>query len=153
MSDKQYLTKEGLANVYEEIKLLKKKKREIADKLKEAISLGDLSENADYHKLKDDQAINESRLRDLEEILNSSEIIKPKKTGKIEVGSSFEVYDEKRKKLKFTILGQKELDPLRGIISNESPLGEAFLGKKGKEILIFKTPNGKTKKYTIIKIY
>lgn len=152
MTDHQYLTQEGLKKILEEIEILKKKKREIAEKLKEAISLGDLSENADYHKLKDDQAINESRLRELEEILRISEIIKNKKTGRIEVGSTFEVIDELGKKKRFKILGQKESDPLKGIISNESPLGSAFLGKKINEVLIFRAPNGKIKQYKILKI-
>lgn len=152
MAEHQYLTAEGLKKIQKEIEVLKERKREIAEKLKEAISLGDLSENADYHKLKDDQAINESRLRELEEILRTSEIIKNKRTGKIEVGSTFEVVDELGKRIKFKILGQKESNPLSGIISNESPLGSAFLGKKVNETLVFKAPNGRVKQYKIIKI-
>ncbi len=152
MTEHQYLTPEGFKKIQEEIEALKEKKREIAEKLKDAIALGDLSENADYHKLKDDQAINESRLRELEEILRTSEIIENKQTGKIEVGSTFVVIDESAKKIKFQILGQKESDPLNGIISNESPLGNAFLGKRLNETIIFKAPNGKVKQYKIIKI-
>lgn len=151
--EKQYLTKEGYKKLLKELEDLKKKRKEIAKKLEEAIALGDLSENADYHKLKDEQALNESKIREINEILGKMEIIKTKKTGKIEIGSRFKVKDEKGITKEFTILGKKESDPIKGIISNESPLGKVFLGKKEGESVEFLQPNGIKKTFKILKIY
>jgi len=116
--------------------------------------LGDLSENADYQKAKEDQAALESRIIELEEFLKRAVIIQPKKTDRVEIGSIIEVENLSQstsKKQVFTIVGSHEAQPLEGRISNESPLGKAFLGKKVGEIVDVETPKGKVQ-YKILKI-
>lgn len=150
--EKVYLTREGYKKLIKELKELKKKRRVIAKRIEEARGLGDLSENADYIEAKEDQALNEGHILEIENTLKNYEIIKSKKTGKIEIGSKFVVRDEENKLIKFRILGGQESDPAKGIISNNSPLGQAFLGKRKNEVVIFKTPIGKMRKFKIVKI-
>jgi transcription elongation factor GreA len=150
-----YLTAEAYKKLKEELEYLRKvKRKEIAQRVQEAKELGDLSENADYQKAKEDQAALESRIIELEEFLKRAVIIQPKKTDRVEIGSIIEVENLSQstsKKQVFTIVGSHEAQPLEGRISNESPLGKAFLGKKVGEIIDVETPKGKVQ-YKILKI-
>lgn len=150
-----YLTAEAYKKLKEELEYLRKvKRKEIAQRVQEAKELGDLSENADYQKAKEDQAALESRIIELEEFLKRAVIIQPKKTDRVEIGSIIEVENLSQstsKKQVFTIVGSHEAQPLEGRISNESPLGKAFLGKKVGEIADVETPKGKVQ-YKILKI-
>ncbi|MBT3412794.1 MAG: transcription elongation factor GreA [Candidatus Jacksonbacteria bacterium] len=148
-----YVTKAGFETLTEELEDLKKvKRREIAQRIKEAKELGDLSENAEYASAKDDQSFNEGRIAELESMLQDVKIIKNtgKKGGKVDVGSKVKLKIDSEE-LEYMIVGSSEADPLNGRISNESPLGKAFLGKEvGSEVEI-EVPAGKVV-YTILEI-
>jgi transcription elongation factor GreA len=149
---KYYLTKERLEELKIELEKLKREaRREVAEGLKRAKEYGDLSENAEYIEAKEEQARVESRIFKLESILRNASIIK--KTGAkdiVQIGSTIEV-KKGMKILEYTIVGSNEANPEANLISNESPLGRAFLGKKKGDIIKTETPNGKAE-YKIIKI-
>lgn len=142
---KTYLTEEGYKKLKEELDYLKSAKRqEIAKRIHEAKELGDLSENAEYSAAKEAKAETETRISEIEKILKESIIIEePKKIGVVQVGSTIEVENGAGVR-KYTIVGRNEADPSTGKISNESPLGAAFLGKKVGDKLEIKTPKGAT---------
>lgn len=147
-----YLTKEKYEELRAELESLKKEGRnEIADKLKKAKEFGDLSENAEYAEAKESQAKVESRIIELENILRNSVIIK-KSTGKKVVDLGVTILVEKGgKEFKYTIVGSNEANPENSMISNESPLGIAFVGKKAGDSVDVETPRG-IMKYRIINI-
>lgn len=149
---KQYLTKEKLEEFKKELNDLKSVKRlEIAERLQRAKEMGDLSENSEYFEAREEQALIESRIFELEELLRDVELIKKKPSGDIiQVGSTIEV-EKNGQKMTYTIVGSKEANPSTGLISNESPLGQSFLGKKVGEKSIVTLPNGTTE-YQIISI-
>lgn len=133
MSEEKYLTEEGAAELRRELEELKTEKRPaLAAKLKEAISQGDLSENADYHDAKEQQAFLEGRIQYLEGLLHSAVIIpeNQKKSKNIGVGSEVTVEEDGQPPEIFMIVGAAEANPREGKISNESPLGSALLGHK-----------------------
>ncbi|HAZ16809.1 MAG: transcription elongation factor GreA [Candidatus Jacksonbacteria bacterium RIFCSPLOWO2_02_FULL_43_9] len=135
-----YVTKEGYASLTKELEDLKKnKRREVAQKIKEAKELGDLSENAEYSAAKDEQAFVESRIAELEAMLQDVQIIRSsdnKKKEAVVVGSTVRLKMGDQE-LSYTIVGSSEADPLNGKVSNESPLGKSFLGKKvGDEVSV-----------------
>lgn len=140
---KTYLTEEGLKKLKEELKFLKTDKAlKIAKRIKEAKELGDLSENAEYAAAKEAKAETEARISEIEKILKESTTIEePKKIGVVQVGSTIEV-ENSTGVHKFTIVGRNEASPLSGKISNESPLGAAFLGKQANNMVEVKTPKG-----------
>ena len=150
-----YLTPEKYQQLKEELEYLKKeKRRELSAKIQEAKELGDLSENAMYQEARDQQAALETRILEIEGLLKTASIIKPKaNNGKIEIGSKIIVESLTPPKVKkeFLIIGAQEANPLLGKISNESPLGKAFLGHKKGDIVIVKTPKGEVK-YKILEI-
>jgi len=152
--EKKYLTKEGLEKLKNELQDLKNKRREISGRIEEALKLGDLSENAEYHEAKDEQGLNEARIRELEEILINAVVIHSESGKKkyvcVEVGCTIEVKIDGSSK-KYTIVGPSEANPARGLISNESPIGQAFLGKKIGEAVDVEAPAGKIK-YKILSI-
>lgn len=157
MADKTILlTREGLGELQSELRILREEKRvEIADKLKEAISYGDLSENAEYQAARDEQAQVELRISELEEMLKPGgyEIIdeKKKKTG-INVGSVVTLEETERKEtITYTIVGSQEASILDGKISNESPIGRALIGKNTGDTITVLAPSGKTE-YSILKV-
>lgn len=154
MSDQPYLTKEGLENISQELEYLKTvKRKEIADRIAEAIKLGDLSENAEYHEAKDDQGVNESRIKELEDIVKTGIIIEEESglnATEVRVGSTVTVQGPSGKK-EYTIVGSSEANPIKGLISNESPLGEAFLGRSVGEKVEVDAPSGPIT-YTILTI-
>ncbi|MBI2454252.1 MAG: transcription elongation factor GreA [Parcubacteria group bacterium] len=148
---KKYLSLEDLGKFKQELHELKTIKRhEIAQRIEEAKSLGDLSENAEYIESREAQAFNEGRIRELEELLKNAVIIDEikNKTGAktvVEVGDAVEVKNEKGEKNTFTIVGSNGADPAQNKISNESPLGRAFLQRMPGEEVEAVTPMGKLK--------
>jgi transcription elongation factor GreA len=148
---KQYqITEEGRQELTAELKELKGGRAEIAEKIAAARDLGDLSENADYDAARDEQGQAETRIAEIEDILQNAQIITAKKTDKVIVGSKVELKNGS-KDVKYQIVGPVEADPMDGKISNESPIGQALIGKKVGDSIEIKTPKGVTK-YTIKKI-
>jgi len=147
-----YLTQEGLDKLKAELVELKTKtRRELADRIELAKSMGDLSENAEYHEAKDTLGMAEARIRDIEDMLkNASVIEKEGGSDVVRVGSSVEVEVSGKKKA-YKIVGSNEADPLNGLISNESPIGRAFLGQAVGTSVEVETPGG-TMVYKITKI-
>lgn len=153
MSDKvTYLTKDGLAKLQAELEeLVKVRRKEIAVRIQEAKELGDLSENAEYQEAKNEQAFNEGRIEEVENILKHAEVItEGKGNGIVQVGSSVEA-ETARGPVTLVIVGSNEADPLHGKISNESPLGQALLGKRANDAVTVTTPKGEMA-YTIKKV-
>lgn len=158
----KYISPEGLKKLKEELEERKTAKRqEIAQRLGEAKSLGDLSENTEYAAAKDDQSFNEGRILELEQIIKEANLIKPspRDRKKIQMGSIVEVKLIKGKVNKtissgrqsFMIVGFHEASPSQGKISNESPLGQAFFGHEIGDIIEAETPRGKVR-YKIVSI-
>ncbi len=139
-----YITEEKRKALEAELKDLKgPKRKEILDALQYAKSLGDLSENAEYHQAREDQGKLESRIAKIEEILQSSQTVKGGGGDVIEIGSKVIVQKEGAKESKnYIIVGSEEADMSLGKISNRSPFGEALFGKKKNDTVSFKTPNG-----------
>ncbi|MEK9154928.1 MAG: transcription elongation factor GreA [Patescibacteria group bacterium] len=149
---KYYLTKERFEELKTELEHLKKEARkEIAERLKRAKEYGDLSENAEYSEAKEAQARLETRIIELENTLRGASIIK-KSSGQtiIHIGSTIET-KRKDKIFKYTIVGSNEARPEASFISNESPLGSAFIGKKVGDVIKIETPSGKAE-YKITKV-
>jgi transcription elongation factor GreA len=154
MSSQQYLTAEGAARLRIELEHLKGSAREeISQRLRSAIQMGDLSENADYHKAKEDQAFLEGRIQELEYLLKNAIIIddQPVQTDEVRVGSRVTIQEEDYPPETYHLVGSKEADPRNGLISNESPLGKALLGKHIDDIITADTPGGVIK-FKILKI-
>jgi len=147
----QYISKDGLEKQKRELEELKLKRQEIAKRLEEAKALGDLSENVEYSAAKETQAFNEGRVLELEHLIREAVVIESNhKRSTVSVGSSVEVCNNGKEKT-FFIVGSEEADPATGKISNESPLGRAFLGKKAGESVEVETPGGKAS-YKIVDI-
>ncbi|MBQ9364327.1 MAG: transcription elongation factor GreA [Schwartzia sp.] len=156
MEDKKIiLTKDGLKKMEEELEHLKTvRRKEVAERLKEAIALGDLSENSEYDDAKNEQAFIEGRIQELTVKLRNVEVISDEKKSKsvVQMGSCIVVRDmEEEEDLEYTIVGSAEADPAEGRISNESPVGEAVLGQKVGTIVDVRAPAGLLK-YKIVKI-
>ena len=147
-----YISEEGLQELKERLHALKTEKRkEIAERLEHAKTLGDLSENAEYQEAKEEQSLMESQIDELEDMLRDTVVIhKGSQTDKVAIGSTV-VVQSRHGEAPYTILGSEEADPGTGKISNESPLGKAFLGKHAGDTADVKTPSGTTT-YTIKKI-
>jgi transcription elongation factor GreA len=152
--DKIYMSKEKLKELERELEELRTvKRKEIAEDLKYAKSLGDLSENAEYHEARNSQAIMESRIIELENMIKNAEIVVPHHSEAVEIGSVVTVLKENNQKSKNTyeIVGSGEADTAAGKISNESPLGQAMMGRKKGEEFEFETPGGKVS-YTVLDV-
>src|SRR3979409_2419848 len=148
------LTPEGLEKLKKEIEVLSTdKRREVAERIKEAREFGDISENAEYDDAKNEQAMLEARIASLEEKLRSATVIDPSDLGTdvVRVGSVVHVKDEGGKPTKYTIVGSAEASPGERKLSNESPVGKALLGHKRGEEVAFSTPKGE-RRLTITKI-
>lgn len=147
-----FITEEGLIKLEKELSYLKTDKRkEIAERIREAKELGDLSENAEYTETKEEQAFVEGKIIELEHVLKNSQVIKSdKKSGIVRVGSKIKLESE-NKKFEYVIVGSNEADPSNGKISNESPMGKAFLEKKVGDLVEVDAPQGKIK-FTITAI-
>jgi len=139
-----YITEEKKKILEAELKDLSgPKRREILESLEYAKSLGDLSENAEYHQAREDQGKLEERIKKIEEILRSSKIVNGGGGDIIEVGSTVVVQKENSKEEKtYKIVGSEEADTVQGKISNRSPFGVALFGKKKGDNVSFKPPNG-----------
>jgi len=139
----KYLSKEGLEQVKKEVDDLKLKRQEIAQRLEESKALGDLSENMEYLQAKEAQAFNEGKILELEEVLKNAIVINKNGGNSIvQIGGTVEINCQGEKQT-FTIVGSEEANPAQGKISNESPLGKAFLGHKAGETVEVETPRGK----------
>ncbi len=154
MADPKYLTAEGAAKIRAELEYLKGPAREeIAKRLRSAIQNGDLSENADYHKAKEDQGFMEGHIQELEYLLKNALIIEenggPKDS--VVVGAHVTVQEEDDPPETYHLVGAKEADPRHGKISNESPIGRALLGGRVNDTVVAQTPNGELR-LKIIKI-
>ena len=143
---KNVLTQEGLKRYEEELQDLRvNKRKEIADKIKEAREQGDLSENAEYDAAKDEQRDIEARIGELEELLKHAEVYVSEETpiDRVGIGSLVKVLDiEEDEELELKIVGSQEADSLSGKISNESPVGAKLLGKEAGEVVTVELPAG-----------
>ncbi len=147
-----FLTKEGVKELEAELEELKSQRGAVAERIKTAREFGDLSENAEYSSARADQDKAESRIAEIENILQNVEVItKPKSDGKVVLGSSVKLKSEAGKTKEFQIVGTVEADPANGKISDESPIGQALIGKKDGETVEIKTP-AETVEYKIVEI-
>ena len=150
------LTQEGLDKLKEELDLLSgERRREVAERIKEAREFGDISENAEYDEAKNEQAMLESRIAQLEEKLRAARVIDAKdvSTDVVGVGVIVHVKDEKTgKSAKYTIVGSAEANPAELRLSNESPVGRALMGKKRNDVVSVPVPKGPARKLKITKI-
>lgn len=150
---KTLITKEGLEKMQKELEDLRTTKRaEVAQRLKEAIAMGDLSENSEYDEAKNAQAFLEGRIVQLEQQIRTAQIIVKGKKNRIDVGSTVTIEDmEEYVKETVTIVGSAESSPFEGRISNESPVGRALVGAKAGDIVEADAPNSVIK-YKVISI-
>jgi transcription elongation factor GreA len=148
-----YVSQNGLDKLKAELHELKTvRRRELADRIEAAKALGDLSENAEYHEAKNDLSFVEGRIFEIEDLLKNVSII-PQDTasgGVVRIGSTVHVLINDRQKT-YKIVGSNEADPAAGLVSNESPLGNAFLGHRVGEKVEIETPGG-LNSYTIVSI-
>ncbi len=151
--DEKILTEKGYQKLVEELEHLKKEALpEVAQRIAEAKELGDLSENAEYQDAKDQQGLIAKRILEIEEILRNAKVLSTKEVDKekVEVGNKV-IIESDGKQFEYEIVGMNEADPAQGKISNESPLGQALLGKKKGDEIELNLPKGKVL-YKIIDI-
>ena len=155
MSKKNILTYEGLKKLEDELQDLKVvKRKEVADKIREAREQGDLSENAEYDAAKDEQRDIEARIEEIEKILKNAEVVVEEDVNldQINIGCSIRILDlEFDEELEYKIVGSTEANSLKGKISNESPLGAALLGKGVGDVVEVETQVG-VMTYKVLKI-
>lgn len=148
MNDNMYLTQEGASRLREELEQLRGPARqELAKRLRSAIQMGDLSENADYHKAKEDQAFLEGRIQELEYLLKNATIVENNgaKMDVADIGARVTIQEDDYTPETFQLVGVKEADPSKGRISHESPIGQALMGKRAGDEVTVETPNGSIK--------
>ncbi|MBN1536072.1 MAG: transcription elongation factor GreA [Anaerolineales bacterium] len=146
MSEEAYLTAEGAARLRAELEQLKgPARKELAERLRAAVSQGDLSENADYTKAKEDQGFLEGRIQDLERLLHDAVIIEEinGNTDEVCVGAHVTIQEEDYPSEVYHVVGAQEAAPRNGRISNESPIGKALMGHKVGDVVEAQTPGGK----------
>jgi transcription elongation factor GreA len=149
------LTPEGLEKLKQEIEYLSTdKRREVAERIKEAREFGDISENSEYDDAKNEQAMLEARIATLEDKLRSASVINASELSAdvVRVGSQVHITDDNGKKATYTIVGSTEADPSSNKLSNESPVGKALVGRKKGDTAKVTLPNGKTRQLTVNKI-
>ncbi len=150
------LTPEGYKKLEDELRTLKVEgRKEIAEKIKEARSYGDLSENAEYDAAKDAQASMEQRITTIENMLKNAQIVSESDvtTDAISIGSRVKLYDiEFEEEMEYTIVGSTEANPDEGRISDESPIGSAILGHKVDEVVDVELPNGEVIQFKVLEI-
>jgi transcription elongation factor GreA len=153
MSHQTYLTAEGEAKLKIELEQLKGPHRdELSKRLRSAIQMGDLSENADYHKAKEDQGFLEGRIQEIEAILRNAVIIeKSANTDVVSIGDHVTIQEDDFPPETYQVVGAREADPRNGRISNESPIGSAIMDHKVGDIVAADTPGGRMK-FKILKI-
>lgn len=146
MPDPIYLTAEGAARLKAELEELKGPRREaLARRLRDAIQMGDLSENADYHKAKEDQGFLEGRIQELEYLLQNAIIVSQEDGQRetVSVGARVTVQEDDFEPETFHLVGAKEADPRNGKISHESPIGSALMDRRVGDVVEAETPGGK----------
>ena len=152
---KNIMTYEGIKKLEEELEYLKTvRRKEITEKIKVALGYGDLSENSEYDEAKNDQAFNEGRISQLENMLKNAVVVDESEipTDKVSVGSIVKVMDyEFDEEVEYAIVGSAEADPMNFKISNESPVGSALLGKKVGDVVEVTVPSG-VSKFEILEI-
>jgi len=150
------LTQEGLEELKVEIEELKvNRRKEVAEKIREALAFGDISENSEYDEAKNEQADVERRIAKLEHMIKNARIIQDNddESGIINVGSRVKVEDlEFNEEMEYKIVGSAEADPFKGKISNVSQLGKKLIGKKPGETVSVDTPDGGSVEYKILNI-
>lgn len=145
------LTKEGVSELEKELADLQEQRAQIADAIRTAREFGDLSENTEYQSARAAQERNDARISEIEHVLQNVELIKaPRGAAKVQLGSKVTLKGAKGNK-EFQIVGTVEADPLNGKISDESPIGQALLGKKEGDQVEIKTP-AETATYTVAAI-
>lgn len=156
MTDEILLTKQGYDKIVaEHEELISVKRKEVAERIKEAISYGDISENSEYDSAKNEQAELEERIHKLENMMRKAKIIDESKMSndRVSIGLKVKVkLMETKEEYEYIIVGSTEADPFEGRISNESPVGEALLGKKKGEKVEIQVLEG-IKHYQILDIY
>lgn len=151
-TQKEYLSQEKFEQLKAELNNLKTvERREVAERLEYAKSLGDLSENAEYHEARDQQADIEDRIKTIEELLKSAIIVTQKHGQIVDIGSTVVIKKTGGENTTYIIVGSEEADMLAGKVSFQSPLGSALLGKKKGDVIEVNTPKGEIK-YSIIDI-
>lgn len=148
MGDEQYLTYEGAQSLQEELERLKGPERdELAKRLRSAIQMGDLSENADYHAAKEYQAFLEGKIQELEFVLKNAVIIEEmeENRGVVTLGTQVTIQEDGSSPETYFLVGAKEADPHNGRISNESPFGSALLGGREGQEVVAQTPAGQVR--------
>jgi transcription elongation factor GreA len=157
MSGKEiFLTYEGLRKLEEELEQLKgEKRKEIAERIRQALAFGDISENSEYDEAKNEQAQNEVRIVQLENMLKYAIVIDEDEvdTDAVRLGTRVKIYDmEFEEEVDYHIVGSTEADPSSQKISNDSPVGRALIGKKAGDIVEVAVPDG-TVKLKVLEIY
>ncbi len=153
MPEPTYLTQEGADKLKKELEELKGPRREeIAKRLRSAIQMGDLSENADYHKAKEDQGFLEGRIQEIEYMLRNAVIIEANgRRDVVGIGNHVTIQEGGAEPETYHVVGAKEADPRKGRISNESPIGRAIMDHKVGDVVQADTPGGKLS-FKILKI-
>ena len=150
------LTKEGLKKLEEELEFLRlTKRKEVSERIKEALAFGDISENSEYDEAKNEQAVVEKKIAEIEYKIANAQIIKDnrKEHEKVMLGCKVLVKDvEYNEDMEYKIVGSSEADPFEQKISNVSPLGEALIGKKVGETVEVRVPAGATIMYKILRV-
>lgn len=150
MKKNYQITTKGRQALEEELETLKGRRTEIAEKIATAREYGDLRENAEYDGAREEQGIVETRISEIENILQSADIIKSEHKDSVDLGSEVELKTGDQT-VNYTIVGPVEADPLNGMISNQSPIGIALMGKKVGETAVIKTAK-KEIEYEIVSI-
>ena len=145
MPDATYLTQEGISKLKAELEQLKgPRRRELARRLRSAIQMGDLSENADYHKAKEDQSFLEGRIQEIDYLLRNAIIIeKSASVDVVSLGSHITIQEGNSPPETYHLVGAQEADPRNGRISNESPIGRALANHKIGDVVEVETPGGR----------
>jgi len=154
MNDIHYLTPEGKQKLEQELaELTTNGRNDLAVRLKHAISMGDLSENADYHKAKEDQGFLEGRIQEIQNTLKNAEVIESQASySEVSLGATITIQEEGFPPETYHLVGIKEANPRAGKISHESPIGKALLGHKVGDVVKVKLPNNNTTEFEILAI-
>jgi transcription elongation factor GreA len=156
MARDEILTPQGLEDLKQKIEHLSTdRRREVAERIKEAREFGDISENSEYDDAKNEQAMLERQIAELEEKLRGAQVIDEKavSTDAVAVGTTVHVKDQKTEKsVKYRIVGSSEANPSENKLSNQSPVGKALLGKKRGDLVSVPVPRGPARKLKITKI-
>jgi transcription elongation factor GreA len=149
------LTPEGQIKLEQELHYLETvKRREVGERIKEAKEFGDISENSEYDDAKNEQALVETRIIEVNQILaHATIIVSPKKNDKVVLGSKVELQDADGEVHMYRVVGSAEADPAADKISNESPVGQAIMGRKKGDSVQVGLPSGKTLAYAIVSIH